>query len=49
MKTSNKAKVEIQIIEMTPKDAGKVPLCGYKDPSNEDYRHKCQWIRNPYN
>jgi GNAT superfamily N-acetyltransferase len=45
MKTSNKAKVEVQIIEMTPKDAGKVPLCGHKDPSNEGYRHKFQWIR----
>ena len=30
MKTSDKAKVEVQIIEMTPKDAGKVPLCGHK-------------------
>jgi GNAT superfamily N-acetyltransferase len=45
MKTSNKAKVEIQIIEMTPKDAGKVPLCGHKDPSKEAYRHKFQWIK----
>ena len=29
---------------MTPKDAGKVPLCGHKDPSKEAYRHKFQWI-----
>ncbi len=44
MKTSEKAKVEVQIIEMTPKDAGKVPLCGHKDPSKEAYQHKFQWI-----
>jgi len=45
MKTSNKAKVEVQIIEMTPKDAGEVSLCGHKDPSKEGYRHKFQWIK----
>jgi hypothetical protein len=44
MKTSEKPQAEVQIIEMTPKDAGKVPLCGHKDPSNEGYRHKFQWI-----
>ncbi|MHC4462433.1 MAG: GNAT family N-acetyltransferase [Planctomycetota bacterium] len=45
MKTSDKSKVEVQIIEMTPKDAGKVPLCSYKNPSNEGYQHKFQWIK----
>jgi len=45
MKTSDNAKVEVLTIEMTPKDAGKVPLCGHKDPSNEGYRHKFQWLR----
>jgi L-amino acid N-acyltransferase YncA len=45
MKTSDKAKVEVQIIEMTPKDAGKVPLCWGKDPNNECYQHKFQWIK----
>ena len=42
---SDKAKVEVQIIEMTPKDAGKVPLCGHKNPSKETYQHKFQWIK----
>jgi L-amino acid N-acyltransferase YncA len=45
MKTSNKAKVEVRIVEMAPKDVGKVPLCGHKDPSKEGYRHKFQWIK----
>jgi len=45
MKTSDKARAEIQIVEMTPKDAGKVPLCGHKDPSKEAYRRKFQWIK----
>ncbi|MGD2093531.1 MAG: GNAT family N-acetyltransferase [Phycisphaerales bacterium] len=45
MKTSNKAKSKVQIVEMAPKDAGKVPLCGHKDPSKEGYRHKFQWIK----
>jgi len=45
MKTSEKPQARIQIIEMTPKDAGKVPLCGHKDPSKEAYRHKFQWIK----
>jgi len=45
MKTSEKSQAKIQIIEMTPKDAGKVPLCGHKDPSKECYQHKFQWIK----
>ena len=44
MKTSDKTKVEVQIIEMTSKDAGKIPLCGYKNPNKESYQHKFQWI-----
>ena len=44
MKTSEKPQVKVQIIEMKPKDAGKVPLCGHKDPSKEPYQHKLQWI-----
>lgn len=40
MKTSEKPQAKVQIIEMTPKDAGKVPLCGHKDPSKETYRKK---------
>ncbi|MHC4084875.1 MAG: GNAT family N-acetyltransferase [Planctomycetota bacterium] len=45
MKTSEKPQAKVQIIEMTPKDAGKVPLCGHKNPSKEPYRHKFQWIK----
>jgi GNAT superfamily N-acetyltransferase len=45
MKTSEKTQAKIRIIEMTPKDAGKVPLCGHKDPSKECYQHKFQWIK----
>jgi GNAT superfamily N-acetyltransferase len=45
MKTSEKPQAKIRIIEMTPKDAGKVPLCGHKDPSKECYQHKFQWIK----
>jgi L-amino acid N-acyltransferase YncA len=45
MKTSEKPQAKVQIIEMTPKDAGKVPLCGHKDPSKECYQHKFQWIK----
>jgi len=45
MKTSEKPQVKVQIIEMKPKDAGKVPLCGHKNPSNEGYQHKFQWIK----
>jgi GNAT superfamily N-acetyltransferase len=45
MKTSDKDKAKVQIIEMTPKDARKVPLCGHKDPSKEAYQHKFQWIK----
>ena len=45
MKTSDKANAEVQIIEMTSKDAGRVPLCGHKDPSKECYQHKFQWIK----
>jgi hypothetical protein len=44
MKTSEKPQAKIQIIEMTPKDAGKVPLCGHKNPCKEPYQHKFQWI-----
>ncbi len=39
MKTSKKPQAKVQIIEMTAKDAGKVPLCGHKDPSKETYQH----------
>ncbi|MHC4569131.1 MAG: GNAT family N-acetyltransferase [Planctomycetota bacterium] len=45
MKTSEKPQAKVQIIEMTPKDAGKVPLCGHKNPSKEPYQHKFQWIK----
>ncbi|MBN1806048.1 MAG: GNAT family N-acetyltransferase [Sedimentisphaerales bacterium] len=45
MNTSDKAKVEVQIIEMTAKDTRKVPLCGHKDPSKEAYRHKLRWLK----
>ncbi|MHC4546780.1 MAG: GNAT family N-acetyltransferase [Planctomycetota bacterium] len=45
MKTSEKPQAKIQIIEMTPKDAGKVPLCGHKNPCKEPYQHKFQWIK----
>ena len=45
MKISDKTKVEVRIVEMTPKDFGKVPLCGHKNPNNEGYRHKFQWIK----
>ncbi len=44
MKTSDNAKADVRIVEMTEKDAGKVPLCGHTDPSKEAYRHKFQWI-----
>lgn len=37
--------VEVEIIEMTPKDAGKVPLCSHKDPRKEGYQYKFQWIK----
>lgn len=42
MKPSEKPQAKVRIIEMTGKDAGKVPLCGHKDPSHEGYRHKFQ-------
>jgi len=45
MKTRDKSQVEVQVIEMTPEDAGKVPLCGHKDPTKDAYRHKFQWIK----
>jgi len=45
MKTSDKARVEVRIIEMTPKGAGKMPLCGHKDPSKACYQHKFQWLK----
>ena len=45
MKTSEKQQAKVKIIEMTPKDAGKVPLCWCKDPNNECYQHKFQWIK----
>jgi GNAT superfamily N-acetyltransferase len=45
MKTSEKPQAKIKIIEMTPEDAGKVPLCGHKNPSKECYQHKFQWIK----
>lgn len=44
MKTPDK--VEVQIVEMTPEDAGKVSLCGHKDPDNAGYQHKFQWLKN---
>jgi L-amino acid N-acyltransferase YncA len=45
IKTSEKPQVKVRIIEMTPKDAGKVPLCGHKNPSKKCYQHKFQWIK----
>ncbi len=45
MKTSEKPQAKVRIIEMTPKDAGKVPLCGHKDASKEPYQHKFRWIK----
>jgi len=39
------ASPKLRIIEMTAEDAGRVPLCGCKDPRNEGYRHKFKWIR----
>jgi len=45
MKTDDRSRIEVQIIEMTPKDAGKVPLCGHKNPSKKCYQHKFQWIK----
>lgn len=44
MKTPEKSRGNVRIIEMTPKDAGKVPLYGHKDPSKACYQHKFQWI-----
>ena len=43
-KTSEKPQTKVRIIEMTPKDAGKVPLCGHTNPGKEAYRHKFQWL-----
>ena len=45
MKIDEKSQAEVQIIEMTPKDAGKVPLCSHKDPKKEGYQLKFQWIK----
>jgi GNAT superfamily N-acetyltransferase len=45
MKIDEKSHVEVQIIEMITKDAGKVPLCAFKDPRNEGYQYKFQWIK----
>jgi GNAT superfamily N-acetyltransferase len=45
MKTSEKAKGEVRIVEMTEQDAETMPLCGHQDPSQGAYQHKYQWIR----
>lgn len=45
MKPSDKARAKVRVIEMTPEDAGTVPLCGHKDPSKEPYQHKFQWLK----
>ncbi len=45
MKTSKKPQATARIIEMTPKDAGKVPLCGHKNSTKAPYQHKFQWLR----
>ncbi|MBN2136260.1 MAG: GNAT family N-acetyltransferase [Sedimentisphaerales bacterium] len=44
MEISGKPQAKVRVIEMTPKDAGKVSLCGHKNPSSETYQHKFQWI-----
>ena len=45
MKASEKPQANIHIIEMTPENAEKVPLCGHKDPGKKCYQHKFQWIK----
>lgn len=45
MKASEKRQAEVQIIEMGPNDAGKVSLCGHKDPGKACYQIKFGWIK----
>ncbi len=45
MKASEKPPIKIQIIEMTPEDAGTAALCGHKDPGKGCYQHKFQWLK----
>lgn len=40
MKSSDKP----QIIEMTPDDFGKLPLCSHKNAKKEPYRQKFLWL-----
>jgi hypothetical protein len=44
MKIHKKSQAGVEIIEMTAEDAGRGPLCGYRDPRNEGYRLRVRGI-----